>query len=235
VVAPLKRFWTTAEASAAEGGWQVALDGRPLRTPLRRPLVAPQQALAEAIAAEWAAVEAEVTPGSMPLTGLANAAVDIVGDDIEAFAGSLALYAGSDLLCYRADGPSALVARQAARWEPVLKGLEARHGLLFRRTAGVMHVDQPPETLAAIKARLADLSAFELAALQPMVTIGGSVALALAHLDGALEADDAFAASALDEDWQAEQWGADGDAAAARARRLQEFLAAARFLALSRG
>lgn len=235
MVAPLKRFWTEAEAWPAEGGWEVALDGRPLRTPGRLHLLLPTRALADAVAREWRAVEEGVKPGAMPLTGLANAALDIVAADPRGFAGSLARYAASDLTCYRAEAPSELVAMQAAGWEPVLKGVEQRHGLLFRRTAGVMHVEQPPATLETVEALLTRLSPFELAPLQPMVTITGSVVLVLAHLDGALGWDEAFAASVLDEDWQAGHWGADAEAEAARERRRAEFEAAARFLALSRG
>ena len=235
----MKRFWKEARACPVQDGqngeWEVTLDGRPLRTPMRAHLLLPGQGLARAIAAEWNAVAGEMTPATVPLTGLANAAVDIVGADRPAFAASLAKYAASDLTCYRAEGPATLVARQAARWEPVLKDVEARHGLLFRRTSGVMHVDQPAGTLAGVEALLAGLSPFELAALQPMITIGGSVVLALAHLQGGLGWEAAFDAGALDEDWQAGQWGADAQALEARALRRAEFEVAARFLALSRG
>ena len=127
------------------------------------------------------------------------------------------------------------MARQAALWEPVLKGVENRHGLVFQRTAGVMHVAQPIETVERVEKFLAGLSPFELAALQPLISIGGSAVLALAHLDGALAADETFAASVVDEDWQAEKWGTDALAEAAREHRRTEFEAAARFLALSRG
>lgn len=235
MVAALKRFWQAARAQETDGGWEVALDGRPLRTPGRAHLLLPAEGLARAIAAEWDAVADEVQPDAVPLTGLANAALDIVSADKPGFAASLALYAASDLTCYRAEGPATLVARQAARWEPVLKEVEARHGLLFRRTSGVIHVEQPAETLAAVEALLAGLTPFELAALQPMVTIGGSAVLALAHLQGSLDWEAAFDASRLDEDWQAEQWGADAEAQSARALRRAEYEAAARFLALSRG
>lgn len=231
----MKRFWTEAKAQQVDGGWEVTLDRRPLRTPARTPLLLPTAVLADAIAAEWNAVEDEVKPGAMKLTGLANAAIDIVSPDTAGFAASLALYAASDLTCYRAEAPVQLVARQAAIWEPPLKAVEARYGLVFQRTAGILHVAQPPETLRAVEALLAALPPFELAALQPLVTISGSVVLALAHLDGALGWEDAFAASMLDEDWQAGHWGADAEAQAARARREAEFEAGARFLALSRG
>ncbi len=228
----MKRFWTAAEAGQTGGGWGVALDGRPLRTPKRAPLEVPTQALARAIAAEWAAVVDEVTPAAMPLTGVANAAIDIVGADPQGFAASLAAYGETDLTCYRADGPQQLVARQVAAWEPPLKAVEARHGLLFCRTAGVMHVRQPPETVARLHRLLGGLSPWQLAPLQPLVTLTGSVVLGLSVLEGLLDAQAAFAAAHLDDLWQAEQWGADALAEADRAGRRAQMEAAARFLAL---
>lgn len=231
----MKQFWKSAEASTTGTGHEILLDGKPLRTPARLPLVLPAAVLAQAIAAEWQAVEGEVAAGALPLTGLANAAIDIVQPDPPAFAESLARYAATDLTCYRADMPAALAARQALIWEPALKAVEERLGASFQRTSGVMHIEQSPETLDAVRGRLVALPCFELAALQPIVTIAGSVVLALAHLDGVLDARSAFAAAMLDEDWQTESWGADAETDAVRARRESEFLSAARFLALSRG
>ncbi|MFN7398195.1 MAG: ATP12 family chaperone protein [Sandaracinobacter sp.] len=228
----MKRFWEAAAAVPAGDGWAITLDGRPLRTPARAELRLPAPALAQAIAAEWAAVADAVRPGAIPLTGLANAAVDIVAADPDAFAASLASYGESDLTCYRADGPQSLVARQVAAWEPPLKAVEARHGLLFRRTAGVMHVAQPADTIARLHGLLKGLSAWKLAPLQPLVTLSGSVVLGLSVLEGLVEAEAAFAAAHLDDLWQAEQWGTDRLAEADRAGRWQQFEAAARFVSL---
>jgi chaperone required for assembly of F1-ATPase len=228
----VKRFWTAATVAPRDCGHVVELDGRPLRTPGRAELVLPAAPLAKAVAAEWAAVDGELAPGAMPLTGLANAAVDIVAADPKAFAASLAHYAESDLTCYRAEGPQPLVARQVAAWEPPLKAIEARHGLVFRRTAGVMHVPQPDDTLARLRAVLDELSPWQLAPLQPLVTLSGSVVLGLSVLHAVLDAEAAFAAGHVDDLWQAEQWGSDALAEADRAGRWQQFAAAARFLRL---
>lgn len=228
----MKRFWTEAAAIAAGDGWTIVLDGRPLRTPARAELRLPTATLAHAIAAEWAAVEGEVRPGAMPLTGLANAAVDIVGADPAGFAASLAAYGESDVTCYRAERPQPLIARQVAAWEPALKAVEARHGLTFRRTAGIVHVAQPADTLARLDALFAGLSPWQLAPLQPLVALSGSAVLALALMDGALGAEAAFEAGHVDELWQAEHWGEDALALEARAGRWAQFAAAARFLAL---
>lgn len=228
----MKRFWAEAAAGPADGGWGILLDGKPVRTPARADLVVPCAPLADAIAAEWAAIEGDLTPGALPLTGLANAAIDIVGADPAAFAATLAAYAEADLTCYRAEGPQPLVARQVAQWEPPLKAVEARHGLLFRRTAGVVHVAQPPATLDRVRALFAGLSPWQLAPLQPLVALSGSAVLGLCVLHGDLEPEAAFAAGHLDEAWSAEQWGSDALAEADRDGRWQQFAAAARFLTL---
>jgi len=228
----VKRFWASATVAPRGGGHVVELDGRPLRTPGRVELLLPAAPLAEAVAAEWAAVDGPIRPGAMPLTGIANAAVDIVAADPGGFAAALVHYGQSDLTCYRAEGPQPLVARQVAAWEPPLKAIEARHGLLFRRTAGVMHVEQPDDTLERLRAVLDGLSPWQMAPLQPLVTLSGSVVLALSVLHGLLEAEAAFAAGHLDDLWQSEHWGSDALAEADRAARWQQFAAAALFLKL---
>ncbi len=228
----MRRFWRDVTAAPVEGGHGVLLDGRPVRTPKRAALVVPTAALAGAIAAEWAAVGERVEPAALPLTGMANAALDIITPDPAGFAAGLAAYGASDLTCYRAEGPADLVGRQVAAWEPVLKAVERAHGLVFRRTAGVRPVDQPAQTLARLEALLSARGPFPLAGLAPLVTLSGSVVLALAVADGLLEAGPAFAAAEVNALWQADRWGDDAEAAAARADREAAFAAAARFLAL---
>lgn len=228
----MKRFWTEASAVATREGHAIHLDGRPLRTQGGLALVVPGAALAQAIAAEWQAAPADFSAGDLPLTGLANAALDIVAVDIAGFAAGLAAYAGHDLTCYRAAGPQPLVARQVAAWEPPLKAVEAAHGLVFRRTAGVVPVEQPGATLAAVARLLAAQDPFTLAALSPLVTLSGSAVLALALLGGHVDADSAWQAAEVDEAFQAEHWGADPQAEAVRAARAAAFRNAARFLSL---
>ncbi len=229
----MKRFWTRAAAvPAAAGGWTVTLDGRGLRTPARAPLVVPAEALARAIAAEWDGVAGEVKPGAMPLTGLANAAIDRAGPELAA---QLAAFGESDLTCYRAEGPPELVARQAAQWDPPLAWARARFDVALTLATGVMHAPQPPAALARLRAAVEALDRFRLAGLHPVVTVTGSLVLGLALLEGAMDAEAVWRAGALDELWQAEQWGEDPLAAAARAERRAAVLTGARFVALLDG
>ena len=225
----VKRFYRSA--SVGEGG-RILLDGRPVRTPGRRDLAVPGAALAEAIADEWNAQEDLIDPRAMPLTGLANAAIDRIAPDPAAFARGLAAYGESDLLYYRAEGPAALAARQTALWDPILVWAQQRYDAVFELATGVIHMKQPEESVARLSQAVAGRDPFQLAGLSPLVTISGSLLIALALAEGELGLDQAWAAASLDEQWQAEQWGEDAEAAAALAARRRDFAAAARFLAL---
>jgi chaperone required for assembly of F1-ATPase len=228
----MKRFWKTAEIEAAGDGWTVELDGRPLRTPARAPLVVPGKELAAAIAGEWRDVGEEIDPRAMPLTGLANAAIDRVAPEHDAFAGGLARYAEADLACYRSQWPPELVARQTAAWDPLLTWARRRYDVDFVTTSGLLHVPQPPATIERLAHAAAALDAFRLAGLSPLVTIGGSLIAGLAVIEKALTPQQAWDAVSIDERWQLEQWGADGEAEQSLDSRCRDFFAAATFLAL---
>jgi chaperone required for assembly of F1-ATPase len=228
----MKRFWKTAEVTADEHGWGISLDGRPLRTPARALLQVVSEPLARAIADEWQDAGETVEPRAMPLTGLANAAIDRVMPDPEAFAATLARYAESDLLAYRADAPQPLIDRQTAAWDPLLQWARRRYDIDFAVTSGITFVPQPPATVTRLRHAVASLDPFRLAALSPVVTIGGSLIAALAMVEGAWAPEDAWTALIVDEAWQAEKWGEDAEAEEALANRRAEFMAAARFLSL---
>jgi chaperone required for assembly of F1-ATPase len=224
----VKRFYQGVEAR--DGA--ILLDGRPVRTPARVPLVLPQPALRQAVMAEWAGQGEDILPATIPLTGLANAAIDRVAPDPATFAAGLAEYAKGDLLCYRAEGPDSLVAAQAAAWDPPLDWARTRYDIRFATTAGIVHVAQPVETIARLAAAVATRDAFALAGLSPLTTISGSLVLALMVAEGAIDSDAAFDTAHLDELWQADRWGEDALATEARAYRRRDFHAAARFIGL---
>lgn len=224
----LKRFWKEARA---EGG-AVLLDGRPVRTPKRNTLEVPSAALAEAIAAEWKAVEEKLDPRALPLTGLANAAIDIVAPDPAPFASNLARYGETDLLAYRATTPDELIARQAREWDPLLDWVRGRYDVHVEVVQGVMHRAQPEATVTRLADAVAARSPFELAALSPVVTIGGSLVAGLALVERAFEPEQLWSAVNLDELWQEELWGEDALATQAREARRRDWDAAVRFLAM---
>jgi chaperone required for assembly of F1-ATPase len=228
----VRRFYKNAELRPAEGGFEILLDGRPLKTPAKNPLLAPSEALAQAIVSEWNAQGEKIDPRTMPITGLANAAIDRVAPDQPAFASALAAYGETDLLCYRAEGPSSLVARQREQWDPLLAWARRRFDVDFEIVEGIIHRAQPGRTLEQLAKASAARDAFQLAALSPLVTISGSLVIALALAEGAIDLDTAWAASSLDEIWQAEQWGEDAEAAERMENRRRDFAAAYLFLQL---
>lgn len=229
-----KRFWKEVSVIEGTDGHAVALDGKPARTPARHPLAFPSVALAEAVADEWRAVGEQLDPAQMPLTRLANSAIDGVAAQQEAVIADAAKYAGSDLLCYRADNPQSLIARQALVWNPILEWCAEAFGARLKIADGIMFLAQEEGALAALHKAVAAIPApFGLAALHSITTLTGSVVLALALAHGRLTSDQAWEAAHVDEDFQIAQWGADEEAAERRASRRKEFDAAVLMLALA--
>ncbi len=225
-----KRFYKLASVGeAGEGGFPVLLDGRPVRTPARRPLAAPTRGLAQALADEWHAQDSEIDPARMPLTRLANSVIDAVVDARLAVAEELASYLGADLVCYRADAPAALVARQAEAWDPLLAWAHETIGARFVTVQGVMHAAQPDAAIAAARAAI-PADPWRLAAVSTVTSLTGSALLALALSTGARDAQAVWRAAHVDEDWQMEQWGRDAVALARRDFRFAELKAAATVL-----
>ena len=228
----MKRFWKEASVAREGGSWGIALDGRPVRTPQRAPLAVANPALAEAIAAEWQAQGETIDPAAMPMTGLTNAAIDLALPDPAAFAEPVAAYAATDLLCYRDDRDALLQAEQAAAWNPLLAWAEARYGVEFEMTRGILPIDQPPATVTALRAAVLALDPWRMTALTPLVTIGGSLVAGLAMVEGAFGTEDLWSAVSLDEQYQERRWGADALAQAQRAAHKRDWDNAVRFLGL---
>ncbi|KAB2917815.1 MAG: ATPase [Hyphomicrobiaceae bacterium] len=232
-----KRFYTSVSVVAAEGkaaGFRVLLDGKPVRTPAKAEFVVPTAALAEAIAAEWEAQRAHIDPATMPLTRLANSAIDGVRTRVAEVRAEVVKYAGSDLLCYRAESPGELVRRQAEAWDPILAWVQEALHVRFVVGQGIVPLSQAGTALAAIVRALERLDDFTLSAVHVMTTLTGSALLALAHAHGRLSAEAAWAAAHVDEDWQIAQWGEDAEAKARRVRRWVEMQAASRLMHLVR-
>ena len=228
----MKRFWKEVSVERESSGWAIRLDQRPVRTPARASLVVPSEPLAEAIADEWRPVGEMIDSRAMPLTGLANAAIDRIAPEPHAFVAGIATYAEADLACYRSDWPPELVSRQAQSWDELLAWGRRRYDVDFSTTSGLLHVPQPQATIDRLSQAVAELDAFHLAGLSPLVTAGGSLLAALAVLEKALTPEEAWDAVSIDDRWQLEQWGADSEARAALENRRKDFLAAARFLDL---
>ncbi len=222
-------------ASATPGlsaGYGILLDGKAVRTPAKAPLAVPTRGLAEAIATEWEAQREHIDPAAMPLTRIANSALDAVRGREADVGAEIAKYAASDLVCYRAGEPEELVRLQAELWDPVLAWSREALGAPFAAAEGLMPVAQPEAACAAVAQALEGFDAYALAALHVMTTLMGSALLALAHARGRLTVEAAWAAAHVDEDWQIARWGEDGEAAVRRKRRWVEMQAASRMLRL---
>ena len=232
----MKRFWDSASVESEDGCFLIRLDGRPMRLPGGPILRLDSEALATAITAEWQAAGGakggELRVEDVPLTRLAGTAQERVVPDPHASVAALSRYAESDLLCYRAAQPEALVLRQARLWQPWLDRAAARYGASLRVTEGVIHVAQPPEAVEAMRGALATHPPFVLAGLGILVPATGSLVLGLAVAEGALDAGGAFALACLDELFQAEQWGEDREAIAQRRAVEADIALSARFIRL---
>jgi chaperone required for assembly of F1-ATPase len=233
----VKRFWDDAAVSPKEGGFEILLDGRPMRLPSGTKLRVGARALAEAVAEEWRTAGGgkggEMSFADTPLTRLAGTAQECIAPTPEATADAIARYGESDLLCYRAESPRELVERQAHQWQPWLDWLALNYDAQLRVTAGVNHVRQHHDSISALRRSVARLDEHALAALSIAVPALGSLVLGLALLDGQVEAEEAFRLSALDELFQAEKWGEDAEAAARRRAVLADVILAGRYIGLT--
>ena len=232
---PRKFYEEAGVAEIDDGRFAVRLDGKSALTPGRNPLVLPARAAAELVAGEFAAQDTTIDPVTMPATRLVNTAIDGVASDPQAVLEDILRFSSSDLLCYRADAPQALVERQAEAWDPVLDWARGALGARFVLSEGVMHVEQPRETIAVLGVHLGQRAEpFRLACLHVITSLTGSALLALAVDGGMLSPEEAWSAAHVDEDWNIEQWGEDAEAAARRENRRREMMAAATLLAAVR-
>jgi chaperone required for assembly of F1-ATPase len=223
-----KRFYKQAAVGETEDGFAILLDGRPVKTPGKHPLAVPTRAAADLLAREWQDQETEINPANMPATRLVNTAIDGIANEMDAVFADIVKFAGTDLLCYRADNPQSLVDMQASHWDPVLYWAADVLGARFILAEGIIHREQPEAAIRAYSAALENhRSALKLAALHTITTLTGSALIALAFAEGRLTAEEAWQAAHVDEDWNILQWGADAEAEARRRARWAEMRAAA--------
>ncbi len=223
----MKRFWREVAVAAGDGGFAVTLNGKPVRTGRGEPLVVAHAALAEAIAAEWRGQGEKLDPAAMPLTRIAGAAIDCDASDRAAVIDRVAAFAGTDLICYRADSPLALAQRQATQWQPLIDWAAGRFGARLDVVAAIAPCPQPHSALATFREAVSAFDDLRLAALEAAVAAAGSLIIGLALAEGRLDTAEAAATSQLDELFQAERWGDDPDAVRSRAERRQTLAAAA--------
>lgn len=227
-----KRFYKEVSITDTDAGHAVSLDGRLIKTPGRAELLLPTSEAAQLVATEWSAVEDEINPMKMPVTRIANTAVDGVANEIQAVLEDIVRYSSSDLLCYRADAPEGLVNAQRENWDPILDWFEEEVGARFELAEGIMHISQPKEAIAAFGNRLRiHEDAFKLACIHSFTSLSGSALIALSLAENKLDVETAWKAAHVDEDWNISQWGEDYEAEERRKQRWKDFDAAARLFA----
>jgi len=231
----VKRFYKDVSVSPVGDAFGILLDGRPMKTPQRNALAVPASALADAIAAEWAAQGENIIPASMPLTALAQGALDQVDNERDRIVGRIAAFADSDMLYYRADeSQQALIDHQAKHWDPLLDWARQRYDISFNLVYGIRYEAQPQETIERLAATVEAQDDFTVAAMLSLVGLSGSLIATLALVEQVYDSATLWPLVNLDELWQEQQWGRDDQAVAARGIKQAEFEAAARFLDLSR-
>ena len=230
----MKRFYREVTLDPVGPNWRVLLDGRAIRTQGGRPQLVPTLPLAEAMRAEWADQGEEIDTARFLFRDLADYAIDVVAPAPDTLRATLAGFAQTDTLCYRAYPDEPFAARQQTDWEPLVKAAEARFGVRFIRVAGVIHRPQPAETLDVLRERLATIDMFTLAALHTLTSLASSLIIGLAALEPDAALSTLWDAANLEELWQAELWGKEEEAEARRARRRADFLAAAHFATLAK-
>lgn len=225
----MRRFFKIVTVEATDGGYAIQLDGRTLRSPAKLPMEFPFQALAEAVAAEWAAQDEKIVPDTMPLTQLASTAVDRITAERASIVDGVAAYAGTDLVCYRAEEPDELAARQAKAWQPLLDWVALRYDAPLLVQTGLMPKPQPQGALNALRAAVEAYDHWALSALQNATSACGSLVIALALMEGKIDGEAAYEASQIDETWQIEKWGADAEAVQRREAVRADIIATGRY------
>jgi len=226
-----KRFYKTVDVIEEEGGFVVRLDGKSVRTPAKTTVRVANKPTALLLAGEWQSQEEYIDPTTMPMTRLVNTAIDGVATDMQAVKEDIIRFAGSDLLCYRADGPQGLQAMQQECWDPLIDWAQSALGARFVLTEGIIHVAQPIEAMAAFGAHVGMIDQpVKLAAIHSLTSISGSAIIAMALFKEGIAVEEAWVAAHVDEDWQASQWGEDSEAQAFRTARKHEFDAAVKML-----
>lgn len=227
-----KRFYTKVAVAPCENGYKILLDERQLRTPARQILSVPSRPLADAIGEEWDAQKETINPETMPLTRLCNTVIDGVVANRDAVVADIASYAAHDAICYRAEGPAKLAARQSETWDPIIDWAQDQFGVRWVCAVGVMPVEQPHDATRSVSQKLETFDPFTLAALHELTALSGSSLLAIARQAGVLSFDAFWQAANIDEDWQIEQWGTDDEAQAQRKDRTEQARSADRLLHL---
>ena len=230
----MKRFYDAVRTREQEGGWQVTLDGRGLKTVKGHPQIVPSRDMAELLAFEWSVQEEKIDPSLFPMRDMADYAIDVVAPHPQGVVFKLGEYGETDTLLYRADPDEPLFARQQELWEPIVAAFEEKEGVSFKRVSGIMHVDQDAASIERLRGRMSGFDPFTLAALETMTSLAASLIVGIAATWDNADPEELWRAASLEEEWQADQWGRDEEAEERRIKRRDDFLRAHGFALAAR-
>jgi chaperone required for assembly of F1-ATPase len=234
----VKRFWDVATVDRDGEDHRILLDGKPVHLPNGGVLRVGPPALAEAIAEEWrragGAKGGDMSFADTPLTRIAGTARERIARDPATTADAIARYGETDLLCYRAETPRELVERQSEAWQPWLDWAALTLDAPLRVTTGVAPIRQHHDSINALRRVVHSFDPYRLAGLGIVVPALGSLVLGIALAEARLDAAKAHALGALDELFQAEQWGDEAEAVTRRENIAADIALADRFMRLSR-
>lgn len=220
-----KRFYEHVGVKAQEGNYVVVLDERVLKTPGKQPLTFEQEFRAALVAKEWQAQQDEIKPETMPCTRLMNVSCELTPTRRPELVSEFRSYCRTDLLCYRTASPRDLARRQDENWQPILDWAAKNHGFELAVTTGLSAIAQPETSLNFASTYADSQDNAQLTLLVHFMASLGSSVLALALMEGHLDAERAFAHSRLDEMFQNERWGEDEEAMLSRQSLRTEIIA----------
>ena len=228
----MKRFYKKVEVSSTHEGFLITLDTKALLSPGKSKLVLPTKALADAIADEWGNQATNIIPSTMPFMTLSATAIDRVRPKPNDTIDEILNFLQTDLLCYRAEEPEALVLEQDQLWKPLLDWCEGLLGSAFNVTSGIMPVMQTPKLISSAQKILESYNEFELLGLHQFTSISGSAVIGLSLLEHQIELEAACQAAFVDDYFQINNWGEDAEASLRIANRRREMLEIKEFLKL---
>jgi chaperone required for assembly of F1-ATPase len=198
----MKRFYKDAAAVFSQEGWEIHLDGKPVRTPERAILRIPAEILAQDIASEWQAQRDVIDPHTMPMMQIVTTALSLDPDRRSAMTAECLAYLNTDLIFYRVTEPEAIKTAQTKLWDPWVKWLESKSGAKLQTTFDLGALVQPSAAHDYVRTEIEKMDLWQFMALQLTTALSGSLVLALAFVQGDISAEDVFAASQIDEDYR---------------------------------
>ncbi|XP_067317607.1 ATP synthase mitochondrial F1 complex assembly factor 2 [Anolis sagrei] len=203
-----KRFYQDVTISQGEGGFEISLDHRKLKTPQAKLFTVPSETLALAVATEWDSQRDTIKPYTMHLTTLCNTALDNPSQRTkDQIIGAALKFLETDTICYRVEEPPALVELQKNEWDPVIEWAEKRYNVTIGSSTSIMGPSIPQSTKDVFISHLASYNTWALQGIEYMITQLKSLILSMGLLDKHLTVEHAVLLSRLEEEYQIQRWG----------------------------